>query len=260
MKTTLALVGLSSLIALPAGLHAGVVITPSAGFNITWDGNEGDHFSLPDPAPVPANLANAPGATAFASNDLGPELGITYHVTANLNDGAYGNNRSWIGGTFGGAPYAGVALNGLSFVNAFAFGRDNGNGTTDVGVGGQLTDRSLGVYTVQITRLASPGGATPDTGDASTGWQSIGTLNYASDDDLVLGGSFTSFFRHQFAVTEGGNPIQATGFRLLVPTTGLAGGTAIDEIEIIGSPVPEPTTALTALLGLGALATVRRRR
>ncbi len=260
MKTTLAVIGLTSLAFMPAGLQAGVVITPSAGFTITWDGNEGDHFSAADPAPAPPNLATAPGTTAFTSSDLGPELGIVFHVAANLNDGLYGNANSWIGGAFAGAPYAGISLSGLSYVNAFAIGRDNGNNTASECCDGQLADRSLGVYTVQITRLASPGGGTPDTGDASTGWQTIGTLNYQSSDDTVLGGEFTSYFRHQFAVSQGGNPIEATGLRFLVPATGLDGGTAIDEIEIIGSPVPEPATALTALLGLASLALARRRR
>ncbi len=35
--------------------------------------------------PVPTNLAT--GATPFASSELGPEIGVAFHVAANLNDG-----------------------------------------------------------------------------------------------------------------------------------------------------------------------------
>jgi len=259
MKTTIAALGLTTLLAVPAAVHGTVTITPSAGFTLTWDGNEGDHFTTEFPAPVPPNLATAPGAVAFTSSDLGPELSIGFHIAANLNDGLYGNANSWIGGAFEGTPYAGISLSTLFYVNAIAFGRDNGNNVNDA-CGGQCADRSLGLYTLQFTRIGSPGGGTPDTGDANTGWQTIGTLDYVANVDTVIGGGFTSYFRHEYAVAQGGNPIEATGLRILVPATGLGGGTAIDEIEIIGSPVPEPTTALTALMGLGALALVRRRR
>ena len=46
--------------------------------------------------PVPDNLAT--GAIPFASSDLGPEIGVPFHATVNLNDGLYGNGFSWIGG------------------------------------------------------------------------------------------------------------------------------------------------------------------
>ena len=45
--------------------------------------------------PAPANLAT--GATAFTSSDLGPEIGIGFHLATSINDGAYGNSFSWIG-------------------------------------------------------------------------------------------------------------------------------------------------------------------
>jgi len=44
----------------------------------------------------------------------------------------------------------------------------------------------------------------------------------------------------------------ATGIRVLVPASGLGGGgTAIDELEVYGSPIPEPTSAVLALLAAG---------
>src|SRR5690606_13590265 len=99
---------LASLTLFAPTLHATVVISPSAGFSITWDGNDGDNFNAANPAPVPANLATGAGATPFASSELG--LGI--HLTSTLNDGLYGNSNSWIGNDVPGTPFAGINLGG----------------------------------------------------------------------------------------------------------------------------------------------------
>ena len=53
--------------------------------------------------------------------------------------------------------------------------------------------------------------------------------------------------------------VLATGFRLVVPGTGLGAGTAIDEIELYGTVVPEPGTGIGILAGLGMLILRRRR-
>jgi hypothetical protein len=245
-RTSLAL---TILIATPSLLRADMVVTPSAGFSVTWDGNDGDNFNPASPAPVPANLSTGAGAAPFSSSDLGPELGIQFHVVANLNDGLYGNSNSWIGGNLPPgvpAPFAGVKLGGFFYVTGFAIGRDNGNGAFDdssVGTdacGGQCDDRSLGTYKVQITRVSNPGASTPETGDAASGWQTIATLNYQSSDDTAPGGSFTSYLRHEFEIAAGVDPVLATGLRIVVPATGLGGGTAIDEIEIYGTIGADP--------------------
>ena len=220
-------------------------MTPSQGFTLIWDGNDGDGFNPESPAPVPVNLANAPGAIPFTSSDLGPLLGIPFHVAANINDGFYGNANSWIGGNTP-TPYAAIRLNGLATLSSFAFGRDNGNGAFDDSspgtdaCGGQCDDRSLGVYTVQITRVSFPDAATADTGDAATGWQTVGTLDYIASDDPAPGEGFTAHLRHEYEMAAGPAGIQATGFRLLVPTTGIGGGTAIDEIELYGPVIVNP--------------------
>ena len=229
----------------PLSLRAQVVVTPSEGFTIAWDGNDGDGFNPESPAPVPPNLANAVGAEPFASSDLGPLLGINFHVAANLNDGLYGNSNSWIGGNAP-EPYAAIRLPGLATLTSFAFGRDNGNGAFDDSsagtdaCGGQCDDRSLGIYTIQITRVAFPDASTTDTGDAATGWQTIGTLEYSGSEDTAPGEGFTAHLRHEYEIAAGANPVQATGFRILVPATGLGGGTAIDEIELYGPAVVDP--------------------
>ena len=235
----------SILCAIPQASHAEVVVTPSQGFTLIWDGNDGDGFNPESPAPVPVNLASAQGATAFTSSDLGPQLGINFHVASNINDGFYGNLNSWIGGNTP-TPYAAIRLGGLATLSSFAFGRDNGNGAFDDSspgtdhCGGQCDDRSLGVYTVQITRVSFPDASTADTGDAATGWQTVGTLDYIASDDPAPGEGFSSHLRHEYEMAAGPAGIQATGFRLLVPATGIGGGTAIDEIELYGPVIVNP--------------------
>jgi hypothetical protein len=221
---------------LPLSLNAQVVVTPSDGFTIAWDGNDGDGFNPESPAPAPANLANGVGAVPFTSSDLG--LGI--HIAPHLNDGLYGNSNSWIGGDGTPDPYAAIRLPGLATITSFAFGRDNGNSVADA-CGGQCADRSLGLYTIQITRVSVPDESTLDTGDATTGWQTIGTLEYVGNEDTIPGEGFTSFLRHEYEIAQAATPIQATGFRILVPGTGIGPqGTAIDEIELYGPGVVDP--------------------
>ena len=134
----------------------------------------------------------------------------------------------------------------MATLSSFAFGRDNGNGAFDDSspgtdhCGGQCDDRSLGVYTVQITRVSFPDASTADTGDAATGWQTVGTLDYIASDDPAPGEGFSSHLRHEYEMAAGPAGIQATGFRLLVPATGIGGGTAIDEIELYGPVIVNP--------------------
>ncbi len=259
MKTS-TLAGLIAFLpVLPPALNAALVITPSAGFTLTWDGNEGENFNAAEVAPVPANLATGAGAIAISSG----QLAVGPHFTPTLNDGRYGNSNSWIGGEGDSPAYAGIALDGTFNLTSFAFGRDNGNNVTDPqanGYLGQLPDRSLGVYTLQFTSVASPSTAA-DTGLSATGWQTFGSLNYAGEDDTVLGGAFTSYYRHEFEVgLAAGGGLTATGFRILVPGTGISpAGTAIDEIELFGTAVPEPSTSLILLLGLAGAGFFRRR-
>jgi hypothetical protein len=250
-----------------------VTLTPAAGYGIGYNGNDGDHY---DPTPPPAgaqapnNLALASnGAIAISSSDLGPELGIPFHVKGNLNDGTYGNSNSWIGGALPGgvaAPFAGVTLDGLFYVDRVAWGRDNGNGAFDDSVagsdacGGQCDDRFAGTYTLQYTQVLNADGNTPHTGDPTTGWADIGGVNYSASNDLGPGGEFTGYLRHEFTVQANGGPVLASGIRLLVPSTGLATGVAIDEIEVYGSAVPEPSTYAMVAMAMGSVVMLRRRR
>lgn len=233
-----------------------VVLTPAPGFAIGFNGNNGDHFTPAFPAPVPDNLALAThGSIPFSSSDLGPLLGIPFHVAGNLNDGLYGNINSWIGGNA--VPgFAGISLDGLFAVTSIAWGRDNGNTTTD-SCGGTCADRDVGLYTIQFTQVPGADASTPFTGNPATGWASIGDV----DIRLDYPGTFDAHLRHEFTIsTAGGGPIIATAFRLMVPATGLGGGTAIDEIELYGRLIPEPSTWMLGLLALAATLAYRRCR
>jgi hypothetical protein len=202
-----------------------VGLAPSPGYQIAWDGNDGHYFDARAGAAPPLNRGLATqGTTPFTSSDLGEGLGIPFHRAVNLNDGRYGNSYSWIsangiGGNSDPNPFAGLSFGGTVLVTNIAWSRDNGDNAEFMG-----TDRTLGVYTLQVTMVASPDATTVETGDAFTGWDTVGTIEYRQADPL----SFTPYLRHRFDLANGGAPIEATGVRLKVPN----GQIAIDELEV----------------------------
>lgn len=180
-------------------------VTSATGIVLTGGG-----LTLVEEGPVggtpPMNLARQAGASPFVIDSLS---GFPIHNFVGLTDGVYGNSNSWIGNSTPG--YAGVRFGGQFAINSIAFGRDS---TVT------YSDRTLGLYTLQYTRVASPGTGTTVTGNPDTGWANVGTLNYQS----VGTGLFANpSRRHRFTFT----PVDATGIRLLVP-----GGTCIDELEV----------------------------
>ena len=104
---------------------------------------------------------------------------------------------------------------------------------------------------MQFTQAGTVDNTLITTGDASTGWADIGTLDYG-----VAGGAnyANPHQRHLYSF----DPVDATGIRLIVPGTGIGPGTAIDEIELY-APIPEPTSGALIALSLLSL-TLRRRR
>ena len=86
-----------------------------------------------------------------------------------------------------------------------------------------MKDRALGTYTLQVTQAANAGKDTPETGDPTTGWVTVGSLTY-----LAAGPAFTPYLRHLYSVARGGAPINATGLRIKVSD----GNMDIDEIEV----------------------------
>ena len=195
------------------------VISNAPGYVITWDGNDGVN---PTPPNVPANIARAAqGAVAYASGQLGPEIGAAQHYATNLNDGFYGNTKSWIGGTNDPTPwFAGIGLTNSDLVplTGIAWGRDN-SGTNQ--------DRSLGTYTLQISTNTS---FTTNEAD----WITLGTISYTN-----TAAGFRPWLRHRFNIAQSnGDYVFAQNVRLLVPSSGLvATGTAIDEVELFRSSV-----------------------
>jgi len=231
-----------------------VVFTPSPGFGIGFNGNDGDFSTPANPALAPANLATRAGATAFGSSQLfDAGAGFDSHTIAHANDGQYGNGHSWLSNFINGDanPAIGIALAQPSLISSIAFGRDNGNIEIPPECCGDgiLDDRWAGTYTIQVTTDSNPGMGSP--------WITVGTLEYLNELDDVAGGLFTPYLRHEFVLRENGAPILATGLRILVSDPNIA----IDELEIYGSVVPEPSSLTLAALGLlGVAAGIRARR
>jgi len=193
-------------------VHQVTSATTSSGIVLTGGG-----LTLVEEGPVggtpPMNLARRPGAAPFVIDSLS---GFAIHNFVGLTDGVYGNNNSWIGNS-GNPGYAGVSFGGVFAVGSIAFGRDN----TATG----FSDRTLGLYTLQYTRVASPGTGTTVTQNPDTGWANIGTLNYQSAGTGLFANPSR---RHRFTFT----PVDATAIRLVVPGTGINSGTCIDELEV----------------------------
>ncbi len=230
-------------------------ISERDGYSLVWDGTDGrffDSLAPPEGSRVPSNAALASErAVPFVSSQLGVELDLPFHRAENLNDGFYGNANSWIGGdanAFAPVQFAGVRFPGPLLIESIAWGRDNGNNATDA-CGGQCVDRASGTYAIQYTRAPLPGVQTPDTDDAATGWETIGFVTYRTNEDDRPGEGFTNYLRHEYLVRQHGAPIEATGIRILVPRTGLASGTAIDELEVYaGTSEAAPDVVFAATL------------
>ena len=137
-----------------------------------------------------------------------------------------------------------MSLGGAVNISEIVWGRDNGNGSADDSdaCGGQCDDRSTGIYTLQITTAANPNADTPD--DA---WVTVATFDYTESLDAVVGAQVTTFLRHDYQIMQtDGSAVTATSVRLLVPTAGLGGGTAIDELEVYS----EMPTAIASTISL----------
>lgn len=192
-------------------VHQLAPTTNSSGITLSGGGltlvEEGPFGGTP-----PMNLARQTGAAPFVIDSL---AGYPIHDFSHLNDGVYGNANSWIGNS-GSPGYVGVRFGGQYPVSGIAFGRDNT---------GTYSDRTLGLYTLQYTRVAAPDTSTTFTGNPDTGWATIGTMNYQSAGTGLF---VNPSRRHRFTFT----PMEATGIRLLVPGTGIGSGTCIDELEV----------------------------
>lgn len=179
-----------------------------------------------------SNLARMASAVPMAIDEWQAD-NAEYHRIEHLNDGLYGNAHSWIGwaGTnVHGVAFAGISLGAYAIpgINKIAFGRDN---IWPYG----YTDRTLGnLFTLQYTQVPEPHTNVdlPDDTSvagttATTGWETIGTLDYQS-----AGG--TNFTYPRLRHLYGFDPVDATGVRLVVPIGNGATRPCIDEIELYG--------------------------
>ncbi len=169
------------------------------------------------------NYGTLGGTSAFGLNEiLGGALPI--HKIPNIRDGTFGNSNSWIGDS----PNSFVGLNfGATAVpvNHMAWGRDNT---------GTFGDRTAGTYTMHYTQMPSPAAGLGVTGDPSTGWAAIGSVNYLYQNDEAS--PIAQSRRHAWNFST----VNATGVRLTAP-----GGAAIDELEAWSSAFTAPLSLVT---------------
>ena len=174
--------------------------------------------------------ASSNGAKAFAKDLISnyPE-----HAVAHLNDGIYGNAKSWVAGS--NSSFVGIVFSAPASFNSLAFGRDNT---------GEYKDRFSGLYTFQYTTVVNP-----DASTADSDWISFGVVYLDS-----LYPDATAYLRHRFEFSE---ITGATGLRILMDGTGIG----IDELEVYS--VPEPKShcmAATAVVMMAGAYLWRRRK
>jgi hypothetical protein len=203
-------------------------IQAAAGIVVSWTQTNGDWFTEESPAPAQENLAlSSNGSLAFGSS----ELGLGTHLVSAINDGFYSNAKSWIAAAGDPDPFIAVSFGRSRGIKSIAWGRDNGDDTGDC-CGGQLKDRWKGVYTLQTTQVDEPGLGTEETGDVSTGWSTMATIEFKGETE-----DFIPYLRHEFSISnENGSPVGATAVRLKVSDVLIA----IDELEVNTQPkIPE---------------------
>lgn len=165
--------------------------------------------------------------TAFGLDEIGAGT-IAIHKFPNIRDNTYGNSNSWIGdslNSFVGLNFGATAVP----LGRIAWGRDNT---------GNFGDRTAGVYTAHYTQVPNPGAGLGVTGDPTTGWASLGSVNYTTGG--VPGSAVSMSLRHEWNFAG----VNATGVRLTAPGSSFADGAAIDELEAY-APAPAALTLTT---------------
>lgn len=189
----------------------------------------------PASSSVPANLANNPGATAFAK-DVFANGGAASHQIDHLNDGIYGNSNSWIGNSAN--SFAGIDFGDEFLIDSIAWGRSNVL-SGDPCPGGVCTDRTGATYIVQFTTELNPDELTADSL-----WTTLGSVTY----DAIVD---SEHLRHLYEF----DAVFATGIRIVASSNGIA----IDEIEVT-QVVPEPASLGLLVMGLAGIGCRRRQR
>jgi hypothetical protein len=150
-----------------------------------------------------------------------------FHDETHINDGYYGNGSSWIGDSD--FSWIKIDLGYVATVDQIAFGRNR--------VGPCCNDRLPGSFMIEAALSESVFANADASDDASEYFSVISStaISYPGGDSVVI--DFTA------GTTQN---VTARYLRL----TFASYRTAIDEIEVFGTVIPEPSTLLLLALGL----------
>ena len=223
-------------------------VTVSTGTSSAFDGSAFNDTSFPSPQGLrqpydtSANFAfsgNGFAQPAVTFNTIAGNLEI--HQPQLLNDGLYGNGASWIPASAN--SWLKIDLGQVVAIDEVTFGRDRL---------GNFEDREPGQIILSfalIDDVYASGDASNDGREYTTivNTESIGYNGYPYSG-FVIGSETISISL--------GEPIEARYVKLQFQLDGVA----VDEVEVFGSVVPEPSTYALMVLGLLALGLVSRRR
>ena len=187
-----------------------------------------------------STLLNLASEACHSSVFSSGSLNMTIYNASNVISSKYGNDSCWIPSAACvknyGKQFVGIKLGLPSVITSIAWRRSNGK---------LHTDRCLGDYTVQVTRVGNP---TTDTPDSM--WQTVLAVRYTRRFPPKPAS------RHRWQLRKP-SPI-CTGVRIVVNARG-GDDICINEIEIYGAPNgtvkadrkedstgSEPTTSLSA--------------
>lgn len=177
-------------------------------------------------------FAGGPAAPAIASSTIAGYSAI--HNEQFINDGQYGNGRSWIGATAN--SWLKIDLGAAFSIGKVSFGRDRL---------GNYNDRDPGQFKIEFALSDAIFASGNAAGDNTEYGNAIDSSSFGFNG--LINGSNTVM------VDFNGTPINARFVKL----TFASSGAAIDEVEVFAA-VPEPASAALIGVALAGLAMTRR--